>query len=206
VKSYPRANVKRDGVACSRHGASDPSKPLNRAPFLCRFTTTLDVWKRPLPSGRALAYIAWHAARRVLGEPGPFSASKTSDWSRLPMLITRTGNPSVQLALNAPAIAVVYAGIAYGFVTIGCIPAFSDVDFFGVRVTLFLLAALTVAALILIVLACLHAMRVLRAIRLRHRGVERPQDRGLRVAVVAIALAAFAGTVWMGSIFLWAPC
>jgi hypothetical protein len=116
------------------------------------------------------------------------------------------GNPFLQLALNAPAIAVVYAGIAYGFVTIGCIPAFSDVDFFGVRVTLFLLMALTVAALTLIVFACLHSLRVLRAIRRRHRGDDGPMDAGLRMAAVLIASAAFAGTAWLGWILLWAPC
>ncbi len=122
------------------------------------------------------------------------------------MLVMTKGNPFVQLALNAPAIAVVYAAVAYVLVTIGCIPMFSDVDFFGVRVTLFLLAALTVAALVLIVFAGLHSLRVLRAIRRRHRGGDRPTDFRLRVAAVLIAFAAFAGTAWMGWIFLSTPC
>jgi hypothetical protein len=117
------------------------------------------------------------------------------------------GSPFVRVGLSAPAIALVYAAVAYTFVTLGCMPLFSDVDFFGVRVTMFLLAALTGAALVLIVLACLNSLRVLRALRRRYRAEE--QDRaflGFGAAAVILAMTAFAGTVWMAWIFFWTTC
>jgi hypothetical protein len=117
------------------------------------------------------------------------------------------GNPFIRVALNAPAITVGYAVIAYVFVTIGCTPPFSEVDFFGVRVTLFLLTALTVAALILIVFAYLNTLRVLRVLRRRYReSGERRGSLQLGVAAVVLALTAFGATSWMAWIFWRALC
>ena len=84
---------------------------------------------------------------------------------------------------------------------------FSEVDFFGVRVTLFLLAALTAAALILILLAYLNSLRVLRVLR-RHReaGERRYGSLHLGAAAVVLALTAFVATTWMGWIFWRALC
>lgn len=85
-------------------------------------------------------------------------------------------------------------------------PPFSDVDFFGVPVTVFLLLALTVAALILIVFAGMNALRVLRVLRRRHRGGESLARRGLGAAAVLLALIAFAITAWLGLLFFHTPC
>src|SRR5256885_17178529 len=106
---------------------------------------------RPLPCGRALAYSsrACRAARRrgIRITPGT-ERHKAADSMLMPAMTK--GSPFVRVGLSAPAIALVYAAVAYTFVTLGCMPLFSDVDFFGVRVTMFLLAALTGAALVLI--------------------------------------------------------
>ena len=123
------------------------------------------------------------------------------------MPVASKGNPFVRVALNAPAITVVYAAIAYVFVTIGCMPPFSQVDFFGVHVTLFLLAALTGASLILILLAYLNSLRVLRALR-RHREASERRYGSLYLGAAAVVLAAtaFVATTWMGWIFWQALC
>lgn len=107
----------------------------------------------------------------------------------------------------APAIAVGYAVIAYGFVTVGCMPPFADVDFFGVAVTVFLLLALTVAALILIVLALLNALRALRTAHERPLGQALLPRRGwIAAAAVFLAVAAFAGVAWLGVMLFQMPC
>lgn len=62
----------------------------------------------------------------------------------------------------APLVLAAYAILAFGVFRLGCAPAFEDVDFFGVPVTVFLLGALTLAALVLILFAGLHLPRVLR--------------------------------------------
>lgn len=64
----------------------------------------------------------------------------------------------------APLVAAVYALVAYSIFRLGCTPPFVDVDFFGVPVTVFLLAALTLAALVLIAFAGLHLPRALKAL------------------------------------------
>lgn len=112
----------------------------------------------------------------------------------------------MRVALSAPAVAAAYAAIAYSVVTTGCIPPFSDVDFFGVPVTDFLLLALTVAALILIIFAGMNALRVLRVLRRRHRGGESLTRRGLGVAAVLLAVTAFAITAWLGVLFFHTSC
>lgn len=116
------------------------------------------------------------------------------------------GNQLVRVLGNAPALALGYALIAYGVITTGCTPPFADVDFFGVNVTVFLLLALTVAALILIVFAAMNAIRVLRVLRKRHRGEEFRGHRGFGALAVLLALVAFAVTAWLGWLFLITPC
>jgi hypothetical protein len=117
-----------------------------------------------LPHSRALAYSREHAARRAAGESGLLLAQKYGATEPVLVPAMSKGNPFVRVGLSAPAIAVGYAAIAYTLVSMGCMPLFSDVDFFGVRVTMFLLAALSGAALVLIVLACLNSLRVLRTL------------------------------------------
>lgn len=112
----------------------------------------------------------------------------------------------LRVAMNAPAVAVAYAAIALIVTRIGCTPPFADVDFFGVPVTVFLLLALTLAALTLIVFAGLHAWRTFRVLRRRRSGVDFFARRGLSAGGVALALAAFAATVWLGIYLLRAPC
>lgn len=119
------------------------------------------------------------------------------------MSVLIKGNQFLRVALSAPAIALAYAAIAYAVVTTGCMPPFSDVDFFGVPVTAFLLLALTVAALILIVLAAMNALRVLRVLRRRHRG---RTQRGLGAIAVGLAVVAFLVTGWLGVLFFTTPC
>lgn len=123
---------------------------------------------------------------------------------KVPVLIK--GNQFLRVALSAPAVAVAYAAIAYAVVTTGCMPPFADVDFFGVPVTVFLLLALTVAALILIIFAAMNALRVLRVLRRRHRGGESLTRRGLGAAAVLLALMAFVVTAWLGLLFFHSHC
>ncbi|MBI3897089.1 MAG: hypothetical protein HY308_02200 [Gammaproteobacteria bacterium] len=107
--------------------------------------------------------------------------------------------------LSAPAVAAIYWLITFLVELVGCMPAFADVDFFGVRVTVFLLIALTFAALILIIFAALQAVRVFRvAARRRHRDGLDPR-LGVALAIV-LALISFAVTVWVGYAVLRAPC
>lgn len=116
------------------------------------------------------------------------------------------GNQFQRVALTAPAVFLAYAVLAYAVVATGCAPAFVDVEFFGVKVSLFLLLALTSAALILIIFACLSSLRVLRVLRRRHRGEQYRSERGLGAAAVVIAFTAFAGTAWLGWVFFRTPC
>jgi hypothetical protein len=107
--------------------------------------------------------------------------------------------------LSAPFVGLLYAAIAYAVVRIGCRPSLSDVDFFSVPVTFFLLFALTLAALLLIVFAGLHALRALWS-RAQRRERDRFQRRLGSLLILLLAFAVFAATVWAGDAFLHASC
>lgn len=121
------------------------------------------------------------------------------------MLALSKGN-QLRIAVNAPAVAFVYAAIAALIVRTGCTPPFLDTEVFGVPVTLFLLLALTVTALILILFAALHAWRTLRVLQRRRRGGDLPVRLRLGVLGVVLAAAAFALVAWLGAVFLRMPC
>lgn len=105
--------------------------------------------------------------------------------------------------LAAPLVLVAQALLAFAVFRLGCLPAFEDVDFFGVPVTVFLLAALTLAALVLIVFAGLHLPRALA----RADAGQTPGGRagwlvlGLLLAIVSFLLAG----AW-GYALLVTPC
>lgn len=61
--------------------------------------------------------------------------------------------------LAAPAVWFVYTVLAAAVVSVGCTPEFAEAEFRGIKVTLFLLGALTLTAVILIVLSVLAGMR-----------------------------------------------
>lgn len=117
-----------------------------------------------------------------------------------------TRGNQLRIAMSAPAVAVAYAAIALLVTRIGCTPPFADVDFFGAPVTVFLLLALTLAALMLIVFAGVHAWRTFRVPRRRRSGADFNARRGLSAGAVALALAAFAASIWLGIYLLRAPC
>lgn len=106
--------------------------------------------------------------------------------------------------IYAPAVAAGYAAIALAVVRVGCTPPFLDTEVFGVPAASFLLLALTVSALILIVLAGMHAWRSLRLLRRRRGAV--PAAARLATGGVALAAAAFAATAWLGTALMHMPC
>ena len=108
--------------------------------------------------------------------------------------------------VSAPFVGVAYGVIAYAVTVVGCMPAFEDADFFGVRVTVFLLLALTVAALILILFAGWNVWRACRALQRRRRSHGFDARFGWGALGAAMVVAAFAGTAWAGVSFLLAPC
>lgn len=113
----------------------------------------------------------------------------------------------LRAAANAPAVALGFALIAYVIVRTGCSAPFVDTDFFGVPVTVFLLLALTVTALILIVFAGLNAWRAYRVLRRRRRGGDDlSARRRIGIAAVSLSVAAFMATAWLGAVFLMTPC
>ena len=120
------------------------------------------------------------------------------------MSMLSTGT-QIRAAASAPAVAVTYAVIAWLVVRTGCSPPFVDTEVFGVPVTLFLLLALTVAALILIVFAGINAWRAWRVLRRRRRTGDEIASR-LGLASLVLALVTLAVTAWMGALFVLMPC
>lgn len=114
-------------------------------------------------------------------------------------------NYFIWAVLSPPAVGLTYWIIAFSVVTVGCAPPFADTDFFGVPVILFLLSALSFAALVLVLFAGLHALRALRA-RAQRRQRDRMERRIGAVLIVLLALTVFAVTAWFGLGFVLTPC
>lgn len=84
---------------------------------------------------------------------------------------------SVKTAVGGPIIAAAYYALAYAVRYIGCLPAYSDVEFAGIPVAQFLLLALTGAALLLCVFAMLAGFRFYRQASASRASSERKAGR-----------------------------
>lgn len=102
---------------------------------------------------------------------------------------------------SAPTVALIYAALALSVVTIGCTPSLSGTIAFGVPAPFFLLAAATLAALIMIVFGTMHALRALRA-RAQRRQRDRLQRRIGSILIALLGAAVFVGAAWAGDYFL----
>lgn len=107
--------------------------------------------------------------------------------------------------LAAPLVFAAQALLAFGVFRLGCTPALEDVDFFGVPVTAFLLAALTAAALVLIVFAGLQLPRSLG--RAAAAGGQAPARRTVAIVLgLALVVASFVLAGAWGVALLETPC
>jgi hypothetical protein len=134
----------------------------------------------------------------------PFSRSPTHRRLKMPRRLPLRDRSLLEL-FAAPLVLIAYAILAFGVFRLGCAPAFADVDFFGVGVTVFLLGALTVAALVLILFAGLHLPSVFH--RADATGGQTPRRRTALVLIsVALVLVSFLLAGAWGFTLLGAPC
>lgn len=105
----------------------------------------------------------------------------------------------------APLVLAVHAVLAFAVFRLGCTPAFEDVDFFGVPVSVFLLAALTVAALVLILFAGLHLPRAIRQADAATRRTPGRRTVLILVSVALVIVSFLLAGAW-GAALLGAPC
>lgn len=110
-------------------------------------------------------------------------------------------------AVGAPLVALGYTACGYAVRSVGCLPQFVDSEVFGLPVVLFLLAALTVAALTLAVFAGLGAVRQLRVARRLRRSVDAAtRVRRWGVAGIGFSLIALGAIAVLALPFLTATC
>lgn len=114
-------------------------------------------------------------------------------------------NYFIWAVLSPPVVGLTYWLLAFSVVTVGCLPSFADTDFFGVPVILFLLAALSLAALVLVLFAGLHAFRALRA-RVQRRQRDRVERQVGTILIILLTIAVFVVTAWLSLGFLFTPC
>src|SRR5581483_2879160 len=103
----------------------------------------------------------------------------------------------LRATIGGPVVALAYATIATLVVKTGCRPPFTDVEFFGVPVTTFFLAALTASALVLILFAGWNAWRVARIARRRTRPDDAAHRQALGLTGAVLSVLAFGGTAWL---------
>ncbi len=112
-------------------------------------------------------------------------------------------HPIIVTAASGPLVCFFYFLLAYAIRVLGCTPAFADTDFLGINVTVFLLAAITVAALVLIVFNGVAAARARRSTAMSAVASKLPY---FHVLILALPMLAFAVTLGGGVMFLRSPC